>query len=189
MLFFVPDTLSAYTHLSGIQDTGLGRLREREGSSAIHTVCFCWPCIVDTYPFLSGAAVDVTHILTGNIDSFSCPISEVLGIDISLITYSNQMLGRMFFLLSLFAPDSIFVMVELKFVRPDYPNLTCVERPVAGAALAIIIFGVRVETGPLVRRMQAWGAATSICPRISPSGKSPGPVSGGLTPSSVWMFT
>jgi hypothetical protein len=44
-------------------------------------------------------------------------------------------------------------MVELKYVRPDYPDLTCVERPVAGAANAIIIFGVRVETCPLVRRM------------------------------------
>jgi hypothetical protein len=54
-------------------------------------------------------------------------------------------------LLFLFAPDSVMVTVETKYIRPDYPKRASnVERTVTGASRAIIIAGVPVETYSLV---------------------------------------
>jgi hypothetical protein len=54
-------------------------------------------------------------------------------------------------LLFLFAPDSVMVMVETKYIRPDYPKRASnVQRTVTGASRAIIIAGFPVETYSLV---------------------------------------
>ena len=74
-------------------------------------------------------------------------------------------------LLLLFAPDSITVTVETKYVRSDYAEgASSVQWAVTGAARAIIIASVRVKTYPLI----GWVANLGWCYRRRGSGRGRG---------------